>query len=70
MAATRVRLQPEYRNGDWNYLDGKLGGDYVPCKDKHEIGPLVAAFYLMCGELGISAKEVRKHMEAHCPSRD
>ena len=67
MAATRLRLSPEHRNGNGNYLRVKHDGKFVPCTKKNELSSLVAAFCVLCNELGISSKEVRAHLDAHKP---
>ena len=68
MAATRVRLSPEHRNGNGNYLKIKNCGKFVPCTGENDIVALVAAFYVLCNELGIPSKSVHEHLDRHKPA--
>jgi hypothetical protein len=43
MAATRVRLVVEYRNGDMNYL-AQYSGEFVKCDGEGDVSALDAAY--------------------------
>lgn len=45
MAATRVRVVIEYRNGDGNFLLKRFHpAGFVPCKGEHDLAAIDAAF--------------------------
>lgn len=67
MAATRVRLLPEHRNGNGNYLRCKYDGRFVASDGENDVAALVTAFYVLCDEIGIHPKAVRDHLEKHRP---
>jgi hypothetical protein len=68
MAATRVRVLFEYRNGDGNYLAIRpRGGKWIPCKDDMDEGALKAAFISAVQDHGCKAPEFKEQPK---PSHD
>lgn len=69
MAATRVRVLFEFRNGNNNYLSYE-GGDadvWSDCKGKDDLGALDAAYLAALQGLGLKRKKIREHLEKHIP---
>ena len=71
MAATRVRLLPEHRNGNGNYLGIRYGGQFVSCHGENDLAALEAAYLVMLQEIGFSARQVEEFRSKHkAPSHD
>jgi hypothetical protein len=58
MAATKVRVLFEFRNGNKNYLGIRPKfGRQVECNGEDDIGAIKAAFLVACQEHGIKGVE-------------
>jgi hypothetical protein len=68
MAATRVRLLPEHRNGNGNYLRAKHGGQWIPSNGENDLAALEAAYMVMLQEIGITAKQLADFRNKHKPA--
>lgn len=67
MAATRVRLLAEHRNGDGNYLRLNHGGKFVPCKGENTLAAFELAYQVFLEEHGITAKQLEEFRAKHNP---
>lgn len=68
MAATRVRVLFEYRNGDGNFLViSPNGGEFVPIKRGKEQEAHDAAYLLALQEIKIRDEQIREHLSKHLP---
>lgn len=63
MAATRVRLLPEHRNGNGNYLRTKHGGQFVASDGEKDLHAICLGFLVMCDEIGFKPSEVRAELQ-------
>jgi len=68
MAATRLRLVAEYRNGDGNYLRKEFDPEkWVPCKGEHDLSAFIAAFLVLVDHTEGRSMELRKLLAEHKP---
>ena len=71
MAATRVRVLFEFRNGDGNFLSMYNGGEFVACKGHKDIAALEAGFLLALQEHNIRQEEIQRFIESRrTPNHD
>jgi hypothetical protein len=71
MAATRVRVLFEFRNGNGNFLSLDMGGEYIPCKGEFDLDSLDAAYLSALQKHGIKQTTLREHLQGlKAPSHD
>lgn len=69
MAATRVRVSFEYRNGDGNFLSTHVG-EFVAIKHEEDLEALDAAYLVALHRKGIRQKRIREALAARKANHD
>lgn len=67
MAATRLRLSREYRNGRTDFARFKHVGEFVACNGEKDLGAYHAAFEILLEEEGFTRKEIAEYRAHHKP---
>lgn len=67
MAATRVRVLFEFRNGDGNFLQLEKSGTFTPCKGPNDIEALEQAYIQALTEHGDRLETLKQMLALRKP---